>query len=385
MVRVFILLNVAVAKISCAAKVVALSDQEPSSLESSCLLQRQKNSEKVLTHAARRDSTSDSMSGAEPQTFRNCELPSAKGTSFDAKNDLSFENYTDHDHSLQGLFVYPPKKFAFCLIEKNGCSTWIKRVLQPLLYKNGASCEEGSYGCQDGKDYDISGRSQQQFGDEGINSVFQDPSATRAVFVRDPMERFASAFINKCIDENMEKNCPMKSKVFRDAVEWAATSDMTTVEGHWLPQAFHCQLNKRIAGYNGVFLMKRDTFTHDMNCLLARIGMDDLIEDVQPNLLPSNHSNDLTTMLQKLFTPEAARKFIAKVPYDYDVFGFSKEPDWIAGATGEWYEKEFDQRSLFGINAALQRSERVRRTNGSSSDDDADDLVEQVFRAGYGA
>ena len=37
--------------------------------------------------------------------------------------------------------------------------------------------------------------------DEVIRLVFSDPNAVRAVFVRDPLERFASAFVNKCYDE----------------------------------------------------------------------------------------------------------------------------------------------------------------------------------------
>merc|ERR1719487_2522212 len=126
--------------------------------------------------------------------------------------------------------------------------------------------------------------------------------------------------------------CPMQTKVFKEAVEWALNNGLTNIDGHWLPQAFHCQLNQRIHGYNAVFKMSQGTFTHDMNCFLARAGLTDFIRDTQPNLsawTSANRSVSAATVLQKLFTAEAARSFIEKVPFDYDTFGFSREPEWI--------------------------------------------------------
>lgn len=384
-------------RLSITTTITSLGDQERTPSVSSCLLQSQKrlapelaskevreveSPPKSLSRTLNIDVASEAAVEADPGTFRNCLPPDTSP----AHQNLTFEGYTDHQHGYQGLFVYPPKKFAFCLMEKNGCSTWIRKIFQPLFYKNEAECNDAAVnGCLDGKDYKISERSQREFGTPGIESIFQDPAATRAVFVREPLERFASAFINKCIDEDWSHephgggNCPMKSKVFKDAVEWALTNDMTSVEGHWLPQALHCQLHNRIRGYNAVILMNRDTFSHDMNCLLARAGLTDFINDTQPNLLPSNRSGNVTTVLQKLFTPQAARNFIQKVSFDYDVFGFSKEPEWINAATGEWYEKEPSP-----VQASIQSTANLRRPTESLVDEDHDDLVELAFRAGYG-
>jgi hypothetical protein len=296
------------------------------------------------------------------------------------REHLSFSGYHDHDYSLQGLFVYPPKKFAFCLIEKNACSTWIETVFQQLLREDDFSpwLEEvlQSHGWI-GTDYNVSAISQSKFGEQGIDKIFQDPTATRAVFVREPLERFASAFLNKCIDTDLYY-CPVNSTVFRDVVEWAMHADLTSADGHFLPQAFHCDLQNRISQYNVIALMKEDTFSHNMNCVLAKSGLNKYIWDAPRHENRRNTSLNTTTILQKLFTPAAALELIDRLHYDYDLFGFSKVPDWVAGATGEWFDKDpTPELSL------MQGDSHLKRDGERRLDRDTDDLVELVFRAGY--
>merc|ERR1719337_206568 len=92
------------------------------------------------------------------------------------------------------------------------------------------------------KIYSVGAISQARFGVAGIKQVFADPEATRAVFVRDPLHRFLSAFLNKCYNPTDDEaqgqagmasmqNCPMYKEgiVFKDAVEWALQSDMNNV------------------------------------------------------------------------------------------------------------------------------------------------------------
>jgi len=199
---------------------------------------------------------------------------------------MTFEDYSDikglpkPTWFAQGLFVYPPNKFAFCLIEKNACSTWISTVLQPLLTGKPAPCKTGSSAgdCRSGINWFVAQQSRAKFGQKGIESIFQDPGATRAVFVRDPMQRFASAFFNKCYGD--QRNCPLPDgkRKFRDAVEWALAHNMSAQNPHWLPQADHCELKTRIQGYNVIGLMESDTFEEDMNCVLAKAGLNGFIK-----------------------------------------------------------------------------------------------------------
>merc|ERR1719335_1130764 len=106
-----------------------------------------------------------------------------------------------------------------------------------------------------GMDYQVSKASQEKYGYTGLDNVFKDPQAVRAVFVRDPLSRFVSAFLNKCLKG--EENCrayKFGGIVFRDAVEWAVnTTDMEDM--HWRPQSHHCHLKHRLHQYSVIGLM----------------------------------------------------------------------------------------------------------------------------------
>lgn len=300
-----------------------------------------------------------------------------------AKNgDSSFRGYRDHDTTLQGLFVYPPKKFAFCLIEKNACSTWIETVFQQLMREHDWSPWLESVLQTHGfirTDYNISWASQAKFGEQGIESIFQDPSATRAVFVREPLERFASAFLNKCIHTNLYY-CPVKSAVFRDVVEWALQADLSSTDGHFMPQAYHCDLQRRISQYNVIGLMKEDSLNKDMDCVLSKAGLHDFVGQAPSHVNQRHRALNATSVLQKLFTPAAARQLIERLHVDYDLFGFSKAPDWIDGATGEWYSKD-PTKDL----SLLQDDHHAGPSTERRVHEDRNDLAELAFRAGYTA
>merc|ERR1719482_1341660 len=296
---------------------------------------------------------------------------------------MTFADY--HDIGMQGLFVYPPNKFAFCLIDKNACSTWISTVMQPLLHGGKAPCktESKAEDCVSELDFGVSDESRERFGQRGIESIFQDSGATRAVFVRDPMERFASAFFNKCLNAQhlhaVHRYCLYHSSNgsttrFRDIVETALASDMSTVNSHWMPQAYHCELKERINGYNVIGLMQKETFEEDMNCVLAKSGLQRFIKPNHTQLSPTlmNDRNRLseTMVLQKLFPADIALQLINHMRIDYDVFGFSRNPEWLQGATGEWYD--LDPSPVPSLAADISYEQR-----------ESDDLVELAISRGY--
>mmetsp|Transcript_114661 Transcript_114661/g.214704 ORF Transcript_114661/g.214704 Transcript_114661/m.214704 type:complete len:424 (+) Transcript_114661:76-1347(+) len=300
-------------------------------------------------------------------------------------HNLSFQNYMDHHGGLQGLFVYPPSKFAFCLIEKNACSTWIKTVMQPLLRKMDSSEPTPEWKM----DYNVSHRSQEMFGVKGIEQIFHDPDATRAVFVREPLERFASAFMNKCLGSDIV-NCPVYGRKFGDVVEWALQTDLTDAEinGHWRLQAYHCELHERIQGYNVIGLIEEDTFAHDMNCVLTRAGLDSFVELYHDVPVVNRGALNTASVLKKLFTPDAARRLIQHMHDDYDLFGLPT-PAWVEDATGEW----FDAEPVAGGSLLQMKVSNESSSNESSSlagmekqtDNlvDADNIVDLAYRMGY--
>jgi len=420
-------------------KHVATTSNEPNAPASSYLLQSKELLMQLPADAGSDTTVQQTLTEDNVQRSGECTINGAIAPHEPAHTESFAGGYDDHTNGLQGLFVDPDHKLAFCLIEKNACSTWIQRVLQPLLYGNFSVCERSRPGaaCKDGIDYGISGQSQRKHGIAAIEKIFHDPTATRAVFVRDPMERFASAFMSKCVGigesgEAFEK-CPAKSKVFRDTVEWLLSREnFNTCAGHWLPQAYHCELNKRLQGYNVVSMMSTDTFNNDMNCVLAKAGLDNFIKDT-PSIMvnramsmldagPKSTSMDATEVLKKLFTKEAAEQVIAKYSMDYDIFGFSKEPAWLQEATGEWYDEEpmpivsmqTDSRKrhldkgrrdlvdglmtftngedMNDLGGWMKTSMKHRWQDGDSDstmfstswvDEDIDDLGELAFRSGY--
>jgi hypothetical protein len=388
------------------------TSNEPRAVASSCLLQKKEVKSQlppdvasdtiaVQEHAAGIAQTDSQMSA-------DCTIEGVVAP-HEAIHTLSFaSDYNDHKTGLQGLFVDPDHNFAFCLIEKNACSTWIRTVLQPLLYKNASECTWSRPGawCKDGQDYAVSAQSQKKHGAEAIEKIFRDPHATRAVFVRDPMERFASAFMNKCVGISESSKdlgqCPGNSKVFRDTFEWLLrVENMENLDGHFLPQAYHCQLHKRIKGYNIVSAISKETFTNDMNCVLAKAGLNSFIKDSPSpmvnramSFLEPGHkrssSTDAISVMKKLFTKDAAKKFIAKYSVDYNLFGFSKTPAWMEEATGEWYDKE-PNPTLFVQTESREKKMDKGQSNldsfakfsSSWIDEDIDDLGELAVRSGY--
>lgn len=317
---------------------------------------------------------------------QSCELKSPWSSNLSLQHDVSFEDYDDSPKSVpwgQGLFVYPPNNFAVCLIEKVACSTWIGSVLQPLL-NNESACHDD---CHGEIDYMAAVHSQKKFGQEGIESIFHDPNAIRAVFLRDPIERFVSAFLNKCPENQFDHwNCivPEGTNKFRTAVEKALAENMSNVNPHWSPQADHCKLRTNLAAYNVIGLMKKQTFEDDMNCVLAKAGLERFIKSNPPNINPTMEAVNKVTpeiVLQKLFPQDVARKLINHI-VDYDIFSFPKEPEWLKGATGEWYDLDPSQMPWQNDSEAYAIPVPVDGSN-TAKGVEIDDIVELAIRAGY--
>jgi len=175
------------------------------------------------------------------------------------------------------------------------------------------------------------------------SQVFSDNTAIRAVFIRDPLERFLSAFLNKC-DGRGDSNCLQNTdgKPFAIAIQNSVKMAMPWSNTHWNLQSEHCELQKRIHEYNFISLMQPSTFTDNAMCLMSlgnltqyasnAIGELTFTTQVNPTLKTKNHFS----ALKKFYTPEAARAVMELYKTDYDLFKVP-EPAWINDATGEWF------------------------------------------------
>lgn len=109
------------------------------------------------------------------------------------------------------------------------------------------------------------------------NKIITDPRWTRAIFVRDPKERFVSAYIDKVVRSKnyiLNKCCPTKG----DCVE-PSKANITTFlhevayfchNQHWRPQ--HMQMTSPQWSYIN-FVGHMDTLKDDAERLLKRLGV----------------------------------------------------------------------------------------------------------------
>lgn len=265
---------------------------------------------------------------------------------------------------IQFLYVDPELKFAFCPIEKDACS-YFDQIMTRMLTRNTSYELPMLMPADFVKIYSVGAISQSRFGVDGIKQVFADPEATRAVFVRDPLHRFLSAFLNKCYNPTDDEaqgqagmssmqNCPMYKDgiVFKDAVEWALASDMKDVNPHWKLQAYHCLLHKYIQSYNVIGVVSHD-LSADATCLFEKAGLDGynhefVLDDAgrAKQERPENEKFRSSTkngksgddLLKLFFPPDVARKLIQHFAIEYSTFRFDSNPAWLEEATGEYYE-----------------------------------------------
>jgi len=246
----------------------------------------------------------------------------------------------------QGVFLSQEPRFAFCTIEKNGCSAWttvLHKILvnSTLVNKPRPGVAQLSFG---------------SLGPAAAEQIFSDPAAVRAVMVRDPLARFASVFLDKCFSRGctnpyclprgkQRKGLPIS---FQLAVRWFLSADPRKLDGHWRLQSEHCELKDRVHEYTVVGFMDKDTFARDAACILKRAGLSRFNDDGEgrPFFLEGQEGvhqqvqghDEEEDVLKKLYTKEAAWSIMSHMRQDYEVFHM-KEPRWIQEATGEWFAR----------------------------------------------
>jgi len=328
---------------------------------------------------------------------------------------LSYRGYNDHPPwtGAQGLTVFPHLRFAFCPIEKVGCSQWMV-IMNKMLTDRVMDAPNFNY--------DVSLTTQVKYGAAAIESIFANDNATRAVFVREPLSRFASAFLDKCVRSWDKKHCQAWWKfqpknrtmqvgntsrpwkiVFRQAIEWAMEVDLRSYKSdtHFQLQSYHCELHRRVRSFTVVGLYGKGSYAKDAACLLESAGLSRFNmygarenatdEERRQMFLPifnpwkrnratfrggTKTDSEEEMILKKLFTPQAARALARQLRPDYETFGFPKEPAWVDYATGEWYDLPVPPRLRGSPGRRLS-------LEGDEDDEDDDDLVELARQTGY--
>lgn len=278
----------------------------------------------------------------------------------------------------QGPFVFPKARFAFCLIEKNACSAW-STLFNKLVHDDPRLSRP---------DYYLSTHYSEP---ADMAAVFSDPGAFRAVVVREPLARFASAFFDKCFANGcaspfcFARHFSRNGRAipFSDVVDWMLRTDPKRVDGHWMLQSEHCELRTRVREYNVIGFMNRGRLDEDAACITRRAGLARFdTRGANRSFWAESTRNDAQEeeyVLRRLFTKTAARALVRHFAQDYQTFHFPAEPSWVSFATGEWYQATFQDR----CQTSLLQSQRNGDLAGDLVFRDADDVVSMAQGAGY--
>lgn len=184
--------------------------------------------------------------------------------------------------------------------------------------------------------------------------------------LRDPLARFASAYLDKCFEYNCgaghcsgirqhagkEKG---KQVTFHEAIKWILDQNPARINGHWKLQSEHCNLRTHINDYTIIGRMEKEDHSLDAACIMEKAGIDQFdresrtstepfwndVQKMTQQRGPSVHKEyeDISEVdvLKKLYTPTLARAFMEKMKQDYDILKLP-EPSWIENATGEWLD-----------------------------------------------
>lgn len=144
-------------------------------------------------------------------------------------------------------------KFVFCETPKVACSGF-KRLFRRLS-------GHADYNVQEPWIHDPRQNGIIRLNDVGKDAAFEimkDPAWTKAVFIRDPLERLLSAYLDKCrepVETRYDIHCPFAGSVsFADFV-WHIVQEgqdhkkFASMDEHWRPQHLNCDLREWIPHY----------------------------------------------------------------------------------------------------------------------------------------
>lgn len=118
-----------------------------------------------------------------------------------------------------------------------------------------------------------------------LRSALTDDRWTKAIFYRDPLDRFLSAYLSKCTDghdEEWDRNNICKPIFGSRSPTFAHAAAVVSRPGFSMPSGLagdHWRLQKEFcAGYRGydlVYLLDRSTAAHDVASMMRRVGYSD--------------------------------------------------------------------------------------------------------------
>jgi len=169
---------------------------------------------------------------------------------------------------LDEVLIVPELKLLFCFIPKNACTQFnrLMNALNGLNEFTGQPCHprDPNYRSSMTSPVGFRGTIHGKYNRARYDEILRDPSWTKAVFLRDPMERLVSGYLSKCY--------PPQECRGRECMNFPGTSNTTWptfaqfvskielgVNGHFSPQSRMCGgLGDVIQFYDYVGHISRD-------------------------------------------------------------------------------------------------------------------------------
>ena len=291
-------------------------------------------------------------------------------------HELTTANLADTTMNTDDGTTSTSTPLKFCSIGKNGCTEWrgIFKALNAHEYCNhGNDMEWKNNGGSNRFCKESQIHTNVKLDDDTIDSV------PRTVFLRDPLERLLSGYLDKCVKPNIRKSqghCEpnavfgmdhLRSKMKSPATDNKGRSipDMTLVVNelerelfatyvdllplkwnvHFVPQAFACDLYRTIDTYDFVGMMGK-TFMSELDRMATRYGgiLPNVLEDAfhyrtklaNETLLATTttnvgadnaHGTQAPSKVYRYYSPRSIRRALEYLSIDYVMLGFDV-PDW---------------------------------------------------------
>ena len=248
---------------------------------------------------------------ASKQEAGNCGNANRTGLSISFEDDKKSKslNHTRSppnltDELLDRFIVVPEYKMVFCYSEKVGCTMFNKlfrdlRMLYPKINRTEAKWLSTLVWFRNTPEH-------HNLNKKDMESILANPEWTKAVFYRDPIDRFVSAFQSKCggFDPDGEEHCTDSfghpNSTFSDALHHIKTAN-TIQNPHFAPMSEFCGgLSNSLQYYDMVQELKRDTVGDHVRQLLQKVGVPaDTIELLIENVVKTGGARRMPAIDEK--------------------------------------------------------------------------------------
>lgn len=197
--------------------------------------------------------------------------------------NVSVQTWSKAHFSPWLLLHSEPRHFLFCMIPKNACSEFLALMMRA----HGLSSEHWNppaHGMQQAFVHFDDARNDMFFGDNDrhvLEGIFRSQAWTKSVFLRDPVERFISAYLSK-----IRNNGPLTKAIpswagnltidqFVALLESEGLHDDT--DPHFRPQSSLCGLSETLSQYDFIGFMSN--LEEDADRMGTLMGIQDMLHD----------------------------------------------------------------------------------------------------------